>query len=199
MKRSVLAAGVVLAGLVAAPAFAQSANQQFYVGIAGGGSHASGGCTAGVSCDNNDTALKVYGGWMFSNDLSAELTYYNFGKFTAAEPGFDVAASLKPSYWGIGGAWRPTFSGTNWGGVLRAGAAYNQTKLDVTGFDEQTRSTWHPYLGAGLTYNVSQSVKVELDYDWTRAATQFTDPTSQTTTRGTTNVSAYTIGASFAF
>jgi opacity protein-like surface antigen len=197
MKRSILAAGLAVAGLAAAPAFAQSANQQFYVGIGAGGSHASGGCSAGVSCDNNDTAIKVYGGWMFTNDLSAELTYYNFGTFKAAESG--VQASLKPAYWGLGGAWRPTFSGTDWGGVLRAGAAYNQTKLDVTGFDEQTRNSWHPYLGAGVSYNVSKNVKVELDYDWTRAATQFTDPTSQTTVKGTTNVSAYTVGASFAF
>jgi opacity protein-like surface antigen len=136
---------------------------------------------------------------MFSNDLSAELTYYNFGKFTAAEPGFDVGASLKPTYWGLGGAWRPTFSGTAWGGVLRTGLAYDQTKLDVTGLGGQTRNSWHPYLGAGLTYNVSRSVKLELDYDWTRAATEFTDPTTQTTVKGTTNASAYTVGASFAF
>jgi opacity protein-like surface antigen len=202
VNRSILYAGLVLAGSVAAPAYAQAVGQPdngFYVGIAGGGSHISGGCTPGISCDNNDTAVKVYGGWAFPGELAAELTYYDLGKFDANDSTGATLGSLKGSYWGLGGAWRPQFTGTNWGGVMRVGAARTEGKLDVTGFDSQTRDSWQPYAGLGLTYAFTKNLKVEADVDWTRLGTQFTDPSTNTTTRATNNASTYMVGASFAF
>ena len=88
MKRSTLTAAVLAATSLALPAFAQGEMVGHpYIGAAGGASHVNGGCAAGVSCDNNDTAWKIYGGWTFPGDFATELTYYDLGKFTAGRPG----------------------------------------------------------------------------------------------------------------
>jgi OOP family OmpA-OmpF porin len=200
LKRSTLGAAALLASALALPAFAQgSLTGHPYIGAAGGASHLNGGCAAGVSCDNNDTAWKIYGGWTFPGDFAAELTYYDLGKFSAVAPGTSTGASLRGSYWGLGGAWLPQFGTSGWGAAVRLGAAYGEGKLDVTGFDSQTRDDWHPYGGLGVSYAFSKNVKVEADLDWTKIGSQFTDPGTGITQRGTDTVRTYMIGATYTF
>jgi OOP family OmpA-OmpF porin len=199
LNRSTLVAALV-ASTLAVPAFAQSAmTGRPYIGAAGGGSHVNGGCAAGISCDNSDTAWKIYGGWTFPGDFAAEVTYYDLGKFTASAPGTGTGASLRGTYWGLGGAWLPQFGPSGWGGAVRLGAAYGEGKLGATGFDSQTRNDWHPYAGLGVSYAFSKNVKVEADWDWTRLGSQFTDPVSGITAKGDDTVQTYMIGATYTF
>jgi OOP family OmpA-OmpF porin len=198
LKRSTLAAALLAASTLALPAFAQSAMAGHpYIGAAGGGSHVNGGCAVDLSCDNNDTAWKVYGGWTFPGDFAAELTYYDFGKFRATGTG--GSASLSGSYWGIGGAWLPQFGTSGWGAAVRLGAAYGEGKLASTGFDPQTRHEWHPYGGLGVTYAFTPNIKVEADLDFTKIGSQFTDPGTGLTAKATDTVRTYMIGATYTF
>jgi len=202
MKRSKLATAALSAGalVLALPVLAQTATVgRPYIGAAGGGSHVNGTCSAGITCDNDDTAYKIYGGWTFPGDFAAELTYYDFGKFTASAPGTGSSASLRGSYWGVGGAWLPQFGTSGWGAAMRLGAAYGEGKLGVTGFDTQTHHEWHPYGGLGVSYAFSKNVKVEADLDWTRIGSQFTDPGTGITAKGTDTVRTYMVGASYTF
>ena len=200
LKRSTLGAAALLASAFALPAFAQGVTAGHpYIGAAGGGSHLNGGCAAGISCNNSGTAWKVYGGWTFPGDFAAELTYYDLGKFSAAAPGSNVGASLRGTYWGFGGAWLPQFGTSGWGAAVRVGAAYGEGKLDVSGFGSETRNDWHPYGGLGVSYAFSKNVKVEADWDWTKIGSQFTDPGTGITQKGTDTAQTYMIGATYTF
>src|SRR3954471_8968815 len=41
-------------------------------------------CPAGSSCDDSDTAFRVFGGYNFNKNFGAELGYADLGKFTAS-------------------------------------------------------------------------------------------------------------------
>jgi opacity protein-like surface antigen len=171
-----------------------------YIGVGVGGSHLNGGCGGLVDCNDHDTAWKIYGGYTLPYETAVELTYYDMGRFTIAAPGLNVSTTgdLHASYWGLGGAWLPQF-GQGWGGALRLGASYSMGKLDVPGFDSQTRNSWHPYAGIGATYALTRDIKLEADWDWSRIGAEFTDPSSGINAKTTNNIQAWMLGASFAF
>ena len=195
MNKTLIAGAVALFSLASGSAFAQS-----YVGGNIGESHADHGCGAAAvsgaitSCDKNDFAWKVYGGYQLpGTDFAGELTYFDLGKFKASGAG---SAETKGSYWGLGGAYRPSF-GSGWGGVARVGAAYGTSKVDYSLSDvagDHSKTGWHPYYGLGVNYEIAKNIKLEADWDNTRL-------TSQVPTFGSTTavVNSYTIGASFGF
>ncbi len=198
VTKTLIAGAVALISLASAPAFAQT-----YVGIGAGESHASRGCDAtaaagatNFSCDKNDTAIKLYGGYQLpGTPWAGELTYFDLGKFKANGTGFSTEA--KDSYWGLGGAYRPSF-GSGWGGVARVGAAYASSKVDYSlaggGSGSHTKDGWHPYYGLGVNYEIAKNIKLEADWDSTRVTSQVPGFASSTGV-----VNSYTIGASFGF
>jgi OmpA-OmpF porin, OOP family len=197
VNKTLIAGAVALFSLASGSAFAQS-----YVGGNIGASHADHGCNAAAasgaitSCDKNDFAWKVYGGYQLpGTDFAGELTYFDLGKFKGTGP--QASADAKDPYWGLGGAYRPSF-GSGWGGVARVGAAYGTSKVDYnlgdTLLGEHSKNGWHPYYGLGVNYEIAKNVKIEADWDNTRITSQVPTFGSSTNT-----VNSYTIGASFGF
>jgi hypothetical protein len=197
VKKTLIAGTVALLSLAGGSAFAQS-----YVGGNIGSSHASRGCDAAAaagtlaSCDKNDFAWKLYGGYQLpGTPWAAELTYFDLGKFKGTGSG--ASAEAKDSYWGLGGAYRPSF-GSGWGGVARLGAAYGTSKVDYnlgnTLLGEHSKYGWHPYYGLGVNYEIAKNVKLEADWDNTRITSQV--PTFNSTTNV---VNSFTLGASIGF
>ena len=88
-------AGLAALGLVSAISFAGSAAAQdmgFYAGAAFGQARTDGVCDlvagfAGVSCDEKDTAWKIFGGYQVNRNFSVELGYASFGEATVTGPG----------------------------------------------------------------------------------------------------------------
>ena len=85
MKSLAVALGLS-AALVALPAAAQLNLTGLYAGVGVGQSKAKDWCTGAVfvSCDDKDTAWKVFGGYQFTPNFAAEIGYSNLGKFTAS-------------------------------------------------------------------------------------------------------------------
>jgi OOP family OmpA-OmpF porin len=75
----------------------------WYVGGSVGQSSAKDACNdvggAGVSCDDTDTAFRVFGGYMFNKNFGAELGYADLGKAEASAAGFN--ASIKSKAWDL--------------------------------------------------------------------------------------------------
>jgi hypothetical protein len=197
VKKTLIAGAVALISLASGSAFAQG-----YVGINLGESHADHGCgvasSAGAftSCDKNDFAWKLTGGYQLpGTPFAGELTYFDLGKFKGSGP--STSADVKDSYWGIGGAYRPDF-GSGWGGVARVGAAYGTSKTDYSLGDglsgEHSKDGWHPYYGLGVNYQIAKNVKIEADWDNTRITSAVPTVGSSTNV-----VNSYTVGASFGF
>jgi OOP family OmpA-OmpF porin len=98
MKR-VIMLGLVCA-LLTGPALAQDTG--FYIGGAVGQANMDGACEglpAGVSCDDKDTAWRVFGGYQFNRNFAAELGYANLGEATAS--GLGVSAAVEVTAWDL--------------------------------------------------------------------------------------------------
>lgn len=162
---------IVLAALIgAASVQAQTQTQEpIYITTAAGATHLNLDCTGTTSCDARDTGAKLVGGYQFGNGLSFEIGYIAFGKFRAADG--PLAITVKPTAFLLGAAYALPLS-TDWGLNLRLGAAQVKTKISAvsgTLSGKDSESKVKAYAGVGLTYAISQTVKLELGADSTQS------------------------------
>ena len=86
---------LLFTGLVAATSFglssslyAQMATPNFYAGASFGQTKAKSVCNgvvaAGLSCDDSDTAGRIFGGYQFNRNFALELAYAELGKVNAS-------------------------------------------------------------------------------------------------------------------
>jgi OmpA-OmpF porin, OOP family len=93
---------VIACALVALPCAAMAQDGQFYLGIGLGQAQANGVCddvrevvagtgAGGVtSCDEKDTAWKLFGGYQFNRHFALEASYFDYGSITANGQTFGV-------------------------------------------------------------------------------------------------------------
>jgi OOP family OmpA-OmpF porin len=162
-------AGLAILGLTSAIAFAAPAAAQdrgFYVGGSLGQSEHSDQCEdvpGGISCDDKDTAWKVFGGYQFNRYFAVEGGYTNLGEATASAPGVTVtdeatafevvAVGMYPvidrlSVYGKVGLFR--------GEIERSS---NNPAVD-TGTNSQTDITF----GVGLRYDITRQIAVRAEW-----------------------------------
>src|SRR5215470_12742762 len=83
MKKSHLAMLAAAAALYSLPAAAQQQKPPetgFYVGGALGKSSFKDGCRLGGSCDDSDTAIKIFGGYQVNKYFAGEFGYVDLGR-----------------------------------------------------------------------------------------------------------------------
>jgi OOP family OmpA-OmpF porin len=96
LKKTTIAALVGMSGLaLSSGAFAQAKNTEtgFYIGASVGQSTTD--CdTSGtsLSCDDKDTAYKIFGGYKFNKNLAVEGGYTPLGEVTASGGGVNITA-----------------------------------------------------------------------------------------------------------
>lgn len=159
---------LVIAAALAASAAHADQPAHAYVGLAAGTTHMSIDCTGATSCDKTDTGGKLVGGYNFGNGFGLEAGYVSFGKGRGADA--ISTATIKPTAITLGGVFALPLD-NEWGMNFRLGAARVKTKVDATfgtarATESQTRTK--AYAGIGLTYAVSQAVKLELAIDSTQ-------------------------------
>ncbi|MEO6278242.1 outer membrane beta-barrel protein [Roseateles sp.] len=182
---------IVLAALIgAASAHAQAqATEPVYITVAGGATKLNLDCSGTTSCDASDTGLKLVGGYQFGNGLSLELGYLSFGKFRATDGALGI--TVKPTAFVLGGAFAMPL-GADWGFNFRLGLAQVKTKVSAVSGSlsaAENESKAKTYVGAGITYAISKTVKLEFGADATEA--QFAGE------KGTLRM--FSLGATFAF
>jgi OOP family OmpA-OmpF porin len=80
MKRLLAAAGTAAALAFADAAAAQSIWNNLYIGGSAGRSEFKDACGSSGSCDDEDTALRIFGGYQFNKYFAAELGYHELGE-----------------------------------------------------------------------------------------------------------------------
>ena len=101
-NKSALAVIAFVAALASAPAAAQMGMSSVYVGGSFGQSEVKDGCSglpAGVSCDNKDTAWKLFGGFQLTPMFAVELGYADLGEISAS--GLGVTVSAETTAWDL--------------------------------------------------------------------------------------------------
>lgn len=180
---------LVIAAALAAGAAQADDSARAYVTVAGGSTHLNLDCTGATSCDKTDTGGKIVGGYSFGNGFSLEAGYWSLGKARGSDG--TLAATIKPTAFTVGGAFALPL-GNEWGMNFRLGAAQVKTKVDASaGSISRSRSenNTQVYAGVGLTYDISQAVKLEFGVDSTQV--EFASE------KGTQRL--ISVGATFAF
>jgi OmpA-OmpF porin, OOP family len=164
MKKSAFVAVVTLSSALVAPtAMAQMNMSAFYVGAGVGQSKARDFCGGGGtgSCDDKDTAWKIFGGYQFTPNFAAEIGYANLGKFKATLG--PLTDEVKVTAWELSalGAWpiMQRFSVFGRLGLYRATA---KEDTNFAGNFEHDNNNWT--FGLGLQYDFTRNLGVRAEW-----------------------------------
>ena len=168
MKR-LLTASLIAASLASGAAFAQSPGVGPYVGGSIGMANYSTDESCVGDCDKTDIGFKVFGGYMFTPNLGAEVGYGAFGKakINTDVLGTLVNAELKSS--GFHGFLTAQYPVDNWAVFGKIGFAYLDNEITVTApgvgaaseSDSSTEFAW----GLGFTYMFNKNLGVRGEYE----------------------------------
>jgi OOP family OmpA-OmpF porin len=165
MKRTAIALALTLAAGTAA---AQEAG--FYLGASVGQSKVSnGGCegaSGGITCEDTDTAFKVFGGYQFNRNIALELGYSDrLAKLSAS--GFGTSAEVTVSAFEIVAVpslpLSENFSLYGKVGVYAA-STEARSSFGATADDSNTGGT----IGLGVAYHFNKNITARAD--WQRYA-----------------------------
>jgi OOP family OmpA-OmpF porin len=102
VKHTAAVAALVACSIFSTPAWCQDAG--FYIGGALGQAEHKDACEdAGISCDQKDTAWKVFAGYQFNRYIAAEAGYADLGKSTAngVVDGVTLRANFEITAWEV--------------------------------------------------------------------------------------------------
>ncbi len=166
-------------GFAAAAAFAGSALAQdktqetgFYAGLAIGQSKIKDFCGSvnglgtGLSCDDKDTAWKVFGGYQFNRYIAAEGAYTDFGKITLNGPGGN--AEIKSNAWELLAVGSYPIGTSGFAPYIKAGVYRGEAKLSSSvGISaKEHNNDWTA--GLGVRYDIMRNFAVRAE--WQRYA-----------------------------
>lgn len=171
MKKALLALGV-LAAATALPAAAQQ-TQHFYAGLSLGQSKFSDECSQlpGFSCDDKDTAFRIFGGYQFHPNIGVELGYADLGKakFSASGTGGSVSGEEKFTAWDLVAVGSYPV-GTSFSVYGKLGLYYGKAEASANAVigpfgasasDSETGTDFTYGLGAGFDFNKNFGARIE--------------------------------------
>ena len=186
---------VILLALVGASTSVFAQDTGWYAGASFGQSSFKDGCTGipgGVSCEDTDTALGIFGGYQVNKHFGAELGYTDLGTVSAS--GLGITASIKSkgfellavgtapineqfSVYGKFGffSWDLDSSASGFG----ASFSQSESGTDLT-------------YGFGVKYNFTKSIGVRVQY-------QIYKDIGNEATTGTSDVDVISVGVVFKF
>jgi OOP family OmpA-OmpF porin len=130
-----------------------------YIGLNVGSSDYHAGCAPGLSCDDTETAAKIFVGGMFNDMVGLELGYVHLGEVDR-NGGVVRAHGVNISLVGQVPMSSPVLL------VGRVGTIYGRTKNESTapGYSG-TGTAWKPAWGVGVGYRFNPQWAVMLDWD----------------------------------
>jgi opacity protein-like surface antigen len=125
-------------------------------------------CAAGVTCDKTaKSAAKVYGGYNF-DQFAIEGMLFTTGKAKGSlrQGSSTVAGSVSDMGVGIYGVLPLSFDAFTLKGKL--GAGYVRSKASFAAGGEQSKSSFTPLIGAGVSFAINKQWSINGDWDQIR-------------------------------
>ena len=176
------------------PAFAEDSG--WYAGIGLGLSTASSACDGvsgpGISCDENDTALKLYGGYQVNRHFAVEFGYADLGRARASFAGFGNISIGATGVEVLGVGIVPLNPAWSLYGKLGL-FGWNVDVKDSTGLSgSPSASGTSLTYGAGIAYHATPNVALRAEYQL------YSDVGDENTT-GQGDVSVLALGLTYKF
>ena len=156
MRKALVAVFGLTAAALAMPAAAQSA----YIGGSLGQSKFNIDCSGGLTCDDKDTAFRLFGGYQFTRNLAAELGYADLGKSKLTGPG--GTDELAADAWDLSGVFMWPFGSTGFNVFGRLGLYYGN--MDLSGVDRGSKTTTNVTYGLGGGYDFNKSLGLRAEW-----------------------------------
>ena len=162
--------GVMLIATLAAMANA-NAEGSFEVSVGNG--HINTDCSGTTKCSDSSTGLKLVGSVNLSPNVAIEGMFINYGKAYGRFLyfGYPAGADARVTGVGAGAAYAWSF-GPGFKLIGRGGVALNRSKYTefvASEHYENTESQLQPYVGAQISYQVTDSTSVVAGADFSRA------------------------------
>ncbi len=136
-----------------------------YAGInAGSASHRV--SIQGASASDDDTGVKVYGGYHFTPRTALEVGYVHFGETSSTEGWYTVGAKPKSVYAALTASMQAS---EQFELFAKLGVARNETTVfasNMTQRSEIERSRTSPLLGVGVAYRMSERFSIVGEYEY---------------------------------
>jgi OOP family OmpA-OmpF porin len=193
MKKIGIAVLTTAAMAFALPAAAQSVNTNaFYAGANIGQSKFKVDCQPGQTCDDSDTAFKIFGGYSFNKNWAAEFGYNDFGKAKITEGA--LSAEVKANAWDLDAVFSWPFADSGFSIFGRAGLYMGETKFsgDASGSKSTTDLTY----GIGGQYDFSRNLGLRAEWQRFSKMKAHDDSTGDDSSG---DVDALTIGVIYRF
>jgi OOP family OmpA-OmpF porin len=154
--------GLAILGLASAVAFAGPAFAQdtgFYAGLSFGQSSADFDCSGLITCDDQDTAWKILGGYRFNRNLAVEFGYTDLGEGSGSD-GVDTATIESTAFEVVAVGSFPIAN--NFSVYGKAGFFRGDTEATVTGTSSGSVSESNTDLtyGVGVQYDFNRNLGV---------------------------------------
>jgi OOP family OmpA-OmpF porin len=166
MKTIFVAAAMASALSLSAPASAGFFDLTLrpFIGASAGQASFDIDCPAGSSCDDTDTAWKIYGGLEVNEYIQMEVGYADLGeaKSSGATSGTAEVNGMTIQVVGTY-AFNPSFSLIGRGGMNILNLEVNETTAGISSNDGDTDVAWS--LGLGAQYNLSKSVGLRAEWE----------------------------------
>jgi OmpA-OmpF porin, OOP family len=166
LKKTSIAAILAASGLaVSSAAMAQAKGSAselgFYAGASVGQSKADCGNTAGLSCDDTDTAYRIFGGYKFHPNIAVEGGYAPLGKIKASGAGINV--EFESNAWDIVGvgSWP---LGNNFSIFGKLGFYNAEVKLTSNLGASGKKTTTDLTYGIGGQYDFNRNLGLRLEW-----------------------------------
>jgi OmpA-OmpF porin, OOP family len=194
-KKALVAALIGVSAAVAAPAaFAQARGAAADAGWYAGGSlgQSTADCkVSGGSCDDKDTAWKIFGGYQINRNFGVELGYADLGKITVSAGGSSL--SVETTSWDLVGV--GSFPMANQFSIYGK-LGFNRTETKAgSAKDNGTDLTF----GAGVRYDFSRNLGVRGEWQRYKATTPAATSGAITVTSGDFDIDVLSVGVVWKF
>ena len=173
-----LGLGVLLAACVVALSVPAFAGGNFYGGVSVGLAEADGLCSGDLagadSCDDEDTAWKILGGYHITERIGVEFFYADFGKFdgSGSFDSFSASGSVEADGFGLSGVYtypvNERFGIFGKAGVFRWEAEFSASLSDTfeTVSDSANDGRLDLTFGAGAEYALTEKLSLRAEWEW---------------------------------
>jgi outer membrane protein W len=133
-------------------------------------------CTGSSSCSRDQIGGKVFGGWRFTPNLAAEVSYYYLGAYQATKDAVQPAnvissRTLKNKAVSVGIDWSGELLG-----VLTQHIRFGLARVITTGTESFGNGTTlsvnennlKPFVGLGMSYQINEHVRIYQSFDYMR-------------------------------
>jgi OOP family OmpA-OmpF porin len=170
---------------------AKPADAGFYIGGSVGQSTADCNATARTSCDDEDTAWKIFGGYQFNRNFAAELGYSELGEVSSSGP---FSTKVDSKLWDLVGVGSIPL-GNNFSLYGKLGAYRADAELSSSVGVSGDKSTTDLTYGLGARYDFTRNFGVRAE--WQRY--QGIEVPSTAVTSGDSDIDVLNIGALWKF